>query len=327
MSGAMTHAMGSATVAHAFRQAVLETLGHAPEVIEPGRCHRFPTKPHGGSRSGWCKLFDDLSGGAYGCFRLGISRTWFSRTPEPVDRAQRLAQARQVLAVTQARQAGEQVQWAKNDQRLRALWAACQTPQPGDPVALYLARRGFGHLQPVPACLRLHPSLPCWDEGQLQGHFPAMVAPLVAPDGRMVALHRTYLTPDGRKAAVPTPKKLTPAAGPLAGASIPLHRPRAGVLGVAEGIETALGGWQASGVPTVAAYCAGNLAAFQWPAGVHSLLVFADADAAGRAAASQLQRRAVRAGVQVQVLTPEHEGDDWGDVWTRCKALRAEELA
>ena len=58
-----------------------------------------------------------------------------------------------------------------------------------------------------------------------------------------VALHRTYLTADGRKADVPSVKKLTGAAGPLAGACIPLHKPARGCIGIAEGIETALAAW------------------------------------------------------------------------------------
>ncbi len=66
-----------------------------------------------------------------------------------------------------------------------------------------------------------------------------MIAPLIRTDGVVLALHRTYLRADGGKAPVPTVKKLTGAAGPLAGACIPLHDPQGGVIGIAEGIETA----------------------------------------------------------------------------------------
>ena len=92
---------------------------------------------------------------------------------------------------------------------------------------------------------------------------------MTAPDGRIVALHRTYLTDDGRKADVPTVKKLTGAPGALAGASDPARHPMRGVLGIAEGMETALAASLASGVPTVAAYCANALAGFEWPPGAH----------------------------------------------------------
>ncbi|MEA3644079.1 MAG: hypothetical protein VBE63_29775, partial [Lamprobacter sp.] len=60
--------------------------------------------------------------------------------------------------------------------------------------------------------------------------------------GRALTLHRTYLRADGQgKAEVPCPRKLMPAAasGALAGGAIRLAA--AGpVLGVAEGLETAL---------------------------------------------------------------------------------------
>jgi putative DNA primase/helicase len=151
-----------------------------------------------------------------------------------------------------------------------------------------------------------------------------MVAPLVAPDGKTVALHRTYLTRDGKKAEVPSVKKLTATAGPLPGACIPLCKPARGVLGIAEGIETALAASFASGVPTVAAYSAGNLAAWHWPAGLQSLVVFADNDKAGAEAADTLRARALAASLRVQVLTPSEPGADWCDVWAERGAVSIE---
>ena len=142
-----------------------------------------------------------------------------------------------------------------------------------------------------------------------------MVAPVDAPDGCTVALHRTYLTRNGRKADVPTVRKLTAAAGPLAGACIPLFKPAQHCIGIAEGIETALAAYSGSGVPTVAAYCADNLAAWRWPAGVQRLVIFADADKAGREAGNKLLVRAVAAGIRAEMLTPTNEGSDWCDVW------------
>ena len=137
-----------------------------------------------------------------------------------------------------------------------------------------------------------------------------------------MALHRTYLTADGRKADVPTVKKLTPATGPLAGACIPLFKPLRGCIGIAEGIETVLASWCASSVPTVAAYCAGNLAAWQWPPSVQRLVIFADNDPAGADAADKLRRRARAAGLFVNVIAPTESGADWADVWTAHVAER-----
>ena len=180
-------------------------------------------------------------------------------------------------------------------------------------MSLYLTHRGLDG--PVPKHLRLHPAMTYWHDGQSLGIFPAMVAPLIAPHGRILALHRTYLTRDGRKAPVPIVKKLTRTADVLAGTHIPLHEPQDGVIGIAEGIETAQAAWLASGVPTVAAYCANNLGAYVWPMNVKRIVVFADRDVAGAKAAQTLRNRAVQSGLHATIMTPTSRGMDWCDVW------------
>jgi putative DNA primase/helicase len=298
-----------------FRAAILAALGHAPDVIEPGRFQRFATRDRRGDTAGWCKLFNDLRGGVFGCYRQSISETWSAASRAMMTRAQRADLARQVMAATAEREAEQRKQWAANARRIAQLWADCLPLVPGDTVTLYLKRRGLGGVWPLPEPLRLHRALPYWHDGETLGTFPAMVAPLVAPDGRIVALHRTYLTTDGRKAEVPTVKKVTGAAGPLAGVCIPLHKPARGCIGIAEGIETALAAWCASSVPTVAAYCTGNVASWRWPAGARRLVIFADADEAGFAAAEKLRQRARAAGMAVNVKSPTDAGADWCDVW------------
>ena len=307
-----------------FRATILATLGHAPEVIEPGRLHRFSTNDRRSDAAGWCRLFDDLRGGVFGCHRQGVSQTWSLADRASMTREHRAALARQVANATTEREAAQRQQWARNARRITAMWAQCVPLVPGDPVTLYLKRRGFGGVWPLPESLRYHRALPYWHGADKLGTFPAMVAPIIAPDGQTVALHRTYLHADGRKADVPTVKKLTASAGPLAGACIPLHKPARGVLGIAEGIETALAAWCASGVPTVAAYCASNLAAWHLPAGVQHLVIFADHDLPGREAADTLRARALAANLRVNVLTPTDPGNDWCDVWAARGAVLIE---
>jgi phage/plasmid primase-like uncharacterized protein len=304
-----------------FRAAILATLGHAPEVIEPGKLHRFRTSDRRGDSSGWCKLFDDCRGGVFGDWRAGFTETWAAADHRAMTSHERAELARQIEAASREREAAQRKQWTENAERIARLWEQCVPLVPGDPVTLYLKARGLRGVWPLPECLRLHRALPYWDGETKLGEFPAMVAPLVAPDGRMVALHRTYLTKDGRKADVPTVKKLTGTAGPLAGACIPLHKPTRGVIGIAEGIETALAAWCASAVPTVAAYSAGNLAAWQWPANVQHVVVFADNDRAGQEAADELRSRVLRAGLRCQVMTPTDTGADWADVWASRGAV------
>lgn len=311
----------------AFRVAVLEALGHAPDAIEPGKLQRFATRDRRGDTAGWCKLFDDLRGGVFGCYRQGISETWSAVDRNRLTRAERVLLAQQIAQASAERQAEQQRQWAEAAQRIAKLWAECRPLVPGDPVTLYLKRRGFAGIWPLPSCLRLHRALPYWHEGQKLGIFPAMVAPLLAPDGRIVALHRTYLQSDGRKADIPSARKLTGASGPLTGACIPLFKPHAGAIGIAEGIETALAAWCASSLPTVAAYSAGNLAAWQWPGSVRRLVIFSDHDKAGTEATDKLQQRARAAGLHCTVMRPTTEGEDWADVWAGRDAALIEAAA
>lgn len=311
--------------AQAFRAAILAALGHAPEAIEPGKLHRFATSDKRGDDAGWCKLFADLRGGVFGCNRSGANEKWSAFERGAMTRQQRAELARQVEAASRERERVQREQWAENAARIARLWAQCAPLVPGDPVTLYLKRRGFGGVWPLPACLRLHRALPCWDGDKKIGTFPAMVAPLVQADGRVVALHRSYLAADGRKADVRSPKKLTAAAGPLAGACIPLHELKGcNTVGVAEGIETALAAWQASGIPTVAAYCASNLAAWQWPASARRLVIFGDNDKAGHEAAHELRARALSVGLRCEVLTPTDDRADWCDVWAQRATVNIE---
>jgi phage/plasmid primase-like uncharacterized protein len=303
-----------------FRIAILAALGFAPDLIEPGRMHRFSTSGRASDKAGWCQLFEDGRAGVFGDFRSGLSSVWTAQRRELMTPAEHADMARKLAQAKVQREAERRQQQAENAQRNAALWAKTVPVTDGDPVSLYLRRRGLAG--PVPKHLHLHPRLTYWDGGD-RGAWPAMIAPLIRLDGVVVALHRTYLSADGSKAPVPIVKKLTGAAGPLAGASIPLHDPQQGVIGIAEGIETAQAAHLASGLPTVAAYCAGNLAAYIWPSGVRRIVVFADADPAGAAAAQSLKARAMRAGLSAAVMTPTSPGADWCDVWARRDGVAA----
>ena len=101
----------------------------------------------------------------------------------------------------------------------------------------------------------------------------------------------------------------------MQGACIPLAAPRGGVLGIAEGIETAAAASLGSGLPVVAAYCANALSGFHWPNGIERLVIFADNDTAGQQAAAALAQRADKAGLIHKTLTPSKPGSDWADVW------------
>lgn len=301
--------------AHAFRDHLLTTLGVAPDCIEPGRLIRF-----GKNKSCWCKLFDDCRGGVFGDWSKSLHSHWLKVAKDKVTPQERVALARQIEQTSREREGEQRRRFLANGKRNVELMAAAQRVTTGDPVAKYLTQRKLPNVWNFAAsCLRLHPGLLYVHEGERLGIFPAMLAPLCNPAGYLVSIHRTYLTKDGQKADVPTVKKLAPSSGSLRGASIQMGRPVEGVLGVAEGIETALAASLASGVPVWSTYCANGLSTFAWPIGVRKLVIFGDADAGGRKAAEDLRVRADRAGMHVATLIPRTEGMDWADVYAAAR--------
>jgi putative DNA primase/helicase len=306
-----------------FRAAMEAVLGAAPDDIEFGRRQRFSTSGKRSDLSGWCLLFDER-GGVFGCWRQGISETWTAQPKEQMTPAERAALRAQIAKAKAEREAEQLAQWRKNRDRIEYMRRQACAVTDGDPVSLYLLRRlALRHLE-VPACLRYAPAMAYVHEGEAIGSYPVMLAPLIDRSGALLTWHRTYLSDDGQKADVPGPaKKLMPAAGLLRGTCIPLAGPQDGALGISEGIESAIAASLAHGMPTVAAYSAGNLAAWKWPA-VRRIVIFGDADDAGRTAADELRTRVMAAGLKCSLSFPETEGTDWCDAWTARAAATGE---
>lgn len=198
---------------------------------------------------------------------------------------------------------------------LRRVWRESKPIQRGDEACAYLAGRGL-RLHDLPEAVRVHTGLR-YRDGDVVGTYAAMLATVTAPDGRAVSLHRTYLQ-DGRKAPVTSPKKLMQGL-PLPGAAIRLTAVSE-VLGIAEGIETALAASELFELPVWSCISAQGIESFEPPAGVREVIVFADNDAnfAGQAAAYRAAHRLKLRGFGVEVVVPPEPGD-WLDVLNRRK--------
>lgn len=217
----------------------------------------------------------------------------------------------QAAGVVQAGQSSPVRSEAEKLERLRRVWSESLPLAAGDEAIHYLVGRGLS-VGTLPDCLRLHPDLPYRDGDQFFGKFPALLARVVRPDGSGATLHRTYLQ-GGRKAPVPTPRKLMPGK-PIAGAAIRLF-PVAEWIGVAEGIETALAAAELFKMPVWACVSANGVESFEPPEGVTTVTVFGDNDQnfTGQSAAYAVAHRLAMRGIKSNVCLPPIDGD-----WLDC---------
>lgn len=188
---------------------------------------------------------------------------------------------------------------------LNALYKSSEVAKPGGSVSEYLKGRGISVLSPeVMECKTCY-------EYETKGRMAAMICRFLSPAGQPLTIHRTYLQ-EGQKAKIDSPKKMMTPAGKLDGGAIRLFK--AGeILGISEGIETALSCYQQFGVPTWAAMDAGLLEKFEPPEGVKKVVVFGDCDTSftGQKAAYTLAWKLRKKKMAVEVLIP--ESGDWAD--------------
>lgn len=211
------------------------------------------------------------------------------------------------------------------------------------PVAEYLAGRAIdlARLGRQPRALRYAPRCAYQhtdrETGEIiEGEFPAMVAAIVAGDGRFIGVHRTYLDrrPGGGfgKADVPAVKKVLGAVkggsirigkarGPKGG-RVPLARCAPGArVYVTDGIEDALSvAILAPDEYVVSAVALSNMAHVELPAAVAEVVICADNESDPRAAAKidDIAAAHVLKGRRVRV---------WRNVWGGKDANDALRLA
>lgn len=200
---------------------------------------------------------------------------------------------------------------------IRKLWDESLVVECGDPVFTYLS--GRCGIRTVPSCIRHHPALQYIDDnGEISFH-PALIAAVTNHDGIGVGMHRIYLDESGLKALVSSPKKLLKGKD-LSGSSIKLGG-TATILGVAEGIETALAASTMFNIPVWASISSVLMEQWVPPVGVTDVIVFGDNDESftGQASAFSLAKKLFAKKINVSVRFPEAMGTDWADVFLRTE--------
>ena len=195
----------------------------------------------------------------------------------------------------------------------RSIWDESK-PAYGTPVETYLRVRGY--TGDIPDAIRFHQNL---KHSETHSYCPTMIA-AVTLGSEIVAIHRTFLKPDGSgKAGVDPNKKML---GSVKGGSVKLGMLVGDELAIAEGIETALTFYLATGITTWAALSANFMENIILPPSkqVPNVIIVADNDEAGINAANHLAKRLSSEGYAVRIAMPEQKGSDFNDVLLRgCK--------
>lgn len=168
----------------------------------------------------------------------------------------------------------------------------------------YLRARGLAG--PFPPSLRFAPAL--WHAASRQA-LPALIAAVQAPDRRVTAIQRTYLRRDGLGKAEVAKAKL--ALGEFGAGAVRLA-PTAPVLGLCEGVESALSAME---LHRIGAWCtlgSARLSRVWLPPVVRRVVIFADADPVGRRAADAALREFCRQGREAEIRLP-RIGADFND--------------
>jgi putative DNA primase/helicase len=200
---------------------------------------------------------------------------------------------------------------------LNALWRSGEPVRIGDPVDLWLRHRGIS-LPAYPTSLRTASGV--YHRGPPATFHPVMLARVTDPTGRPCNLHKTYLSTTGAKARVEPVRMFCPGKMPP-GSAVRLA-PAGPVLGIAEGIETALAAQLLFGFPVCACLSAGQLTTFEPTIGTQRLVVCGDNDADGtgqRAAYTLAARLATRLPLEVRI--PDEVDTDWNDVLRQAQPL------
>jgi phage/plasmid primase-like uncharacterized protein len=181
-------------------------------------------------------------------------------------------------------------------------------PAGGSIVTKYLASRGITIETPLDLRFHQHLRHPTGEYG------PAMVGAVRDVDGKITGLHRTWITATGKANLFPQKAML----GRCRGGAVRFAA-EADELCVVEGIESGLSVMQATGRPTWAALSTSGIIGLVLPASVRSVIIAADGDPSGEAAAQAAAQRWEKESRSVRIARPP-AGLDFNDLLRRGRA-------
>ncbi len=208
-----------------FRDAIQSAGLIPPDMIEPGKFHKFPGEgKRNGNTAAWCKLFPDGIGGIYGDYSTGLSTDWHANRETPYTQAEREAFKRHVAEAKAQAEGERKAKQAEAASKAATIWQGA-TPADNHP---YLTRKGI-------------------NASGARLHNDALVIPM--RDG--AELHSLqFITPESDK------RFLT--GGRVQGCYFAIGKPDT-VLCIAEGFATGASIFEATGYPVAVAFNAGNL--------------------------------------------------------------------
>ncbi|WP_315729128.1 toprim domain-containing protein [Bradyrhizobium sp. SZCCHNS2015] len=290
--------------------SILPALGIGREYLtgKNGPCPLCP-----GGRDRW--RFDNKAGsGSWICTHCGAGqgvKLAMQFTGMPFDELARKID--RIISSAPIEPARRERSDAERRDALNRLWCSGSPVRADDPVDRWLTARGLAMRSP-PRSIRC--AMRARHSGPPVSWHPAMVAMVSDADGKPATIHKTYITTNGAKAAVDQVRMFCPGPRPVGGAV--RLAPVDDVLGVAEGIETALAAAKLFGIPTWAALDASGVEKFVPPANLKRLVIFGDHDAhgAGQRAAYALAAR-LAGRLEIEVRIPDEAGADWNDILLR----------
>lgn len=177
-------------------------------------------------------------------------------------------------------------------------------------VETYLNNRGL-LLEHIPEAIRYHPNLYHKPSNK---HFPAMLSAVTKYGiDNLIALHRTYLKDDGAGKADISPNKMM--LGKVKSGAVVITTADSSTLLIAEGIETALSVYRATGFSTWASLSAWGMVSLQVPPIdiTQKIIIVADADVTGITSANKLATKLLDEGYKVSIAMPS-QGTDFNNL-------------